>query len=386
MKQLKYLWLDIKSRKVVFTIFLFMVIFTIGLFAYSIDTLSEVDEDLTKVKALKSTSAYIVKDSTTDYEVQRIMSDNSSLVKLSQFFNKLETLDIIYYTEFGYEIGITPKGNILKQRSVTKRLFDVFEIKTSEGRLFLDDEYTMHNAICPIVIGYELAEDYELNNIYDFENGGTGKTFKGKVIGILRKNTSIYELNNMYMPVSLDNSYLIPLSNKYTSDNMSLADYDMAITHLVIMDKGNTIDYIQQFYNGLNLFRTKFISADDKIQEIADSQQNQMLILMIIIFILLLLTLVCIWLGFNKMIKQQMNEYGIHLLSGATLGNLLIRFITFVYTTIIIAFLIVCIIIPDKSVIFPTFLFGFFVGIIVLIYPFIKIKKLSIIEIMKTEK
>ena len=95
----------------------------------------------------------------------------------------------------------------------------------------------------PILIGYELQDKYKLGKEYEFEHGGTGDTFRGKVVGILRKSSKYYELNGLSVSLSLDFSYIVPQSTK-NMDNLSFSDLDMAETRMVVFGDKNKIQKI----------------------------------------------------------------------------------------------------------------------------------------------
>lgn len=98
---------------------------------------------------------------------------------------------------------------------------------------------------------------------------------------------------------------------------------------------------------------------------------------------LTLLIIFILWTIFNKMIKQQMNEYGIHILCGATHRDIFIRFILFIFIIIFISHLFVIIINGISLIQIFTLCFSLIIGLVSLIYPYFKIKNIDTISIIK---
>lgn len=383
MKQWKYVLMDIRSRKGILVIFLLEIMAIMLLFSNAINSMVVTQNKLEKVSSLRNSNAYIAVDNTSDEKMQQILNDEDCTVKLADFFNWLENDNIKYCSEFGYDISMNGEGIIESQKSVTKDFFNMFGISVSRGRVFSDSEYEHEASICPVVIGAELEKKYKLNEVYKFENGGLGTEFKGKVIGVLSKNSMYYNLNNINMPIYLDNSYIVPVNTNYNTEKFSFSDYDMALSHMVIFDNStDKMEQISKALSALNLFDINFISADEQTQEILHNVADEMLMQFMLAIFILIFTLVCINISFHKMIIQNMYEYGIHMICGATVQDLIRRFFLFVYTIIGIALVLVIIITCDYITAIISVLFGLVLGIIVLIYPFVKLRKLAIIQIV----
>ena len=382
----KYIKNDIRNNKIFIVLFIFINILAMFLFVKSSHIMKDTTNSVEKVNIFRNKNAYIIEDNTSNLKIQNIISDETSLDKMGEYFKTLYDNDIIFYTQYGYEMHVSSQGNVIRQHSVTNNFFDLFNINIVEGRLFIEEEYNSKSEIIPVVIGYELASEFELGHIYPFDNGGIGESFQGKVVGVLEKNSIYYELNYMGVSMSLDNSYIIPLGpQSFNKNNMSFSDFDMAITRTVIFGEDN-LNEIEKAMNKMDLFEISLSNVDDKIEGIVEVGRNSLLLIIVLIIILLALIVFITVLGFNRLIKKQLSEFGIHMLCGATAHTLIVRFALLVYSIILLSIIFVSIYVRNLYSTFFLLILGFLLGFIVLIYPYYKLTHLDIAEIINKEK
>ncbi len=387
MNQIKYLFKDIKNNKLIFTLLILINIIGMFLISNSLNLIKDISKSLENLEFFSNKNAYIVEDSTSDLEIQKIFSDDSALDKMEEYFKKIyNNKDITFSTQFGYDMYVSSQGSIVKQTSITDNFFELFNIKAIEGRLFTEEDYNKDTEIVPIIIGYDLRSEFEIYETYTFENGGNGEEFQGEIIGVLAKNSIFYQLSNINVPMSLDSSYIIPLgAHSFNKNNMSISDFDMGIGRMVIFGEEG-LESLVIAMNDMDLFNITLKDANDLVEEILRVGRDQLILIGIIILIVLVLVIISTVLGFNRLIKKQLSEYGIHMLCGGTATKLIARFAILIYSILLLSIVIVSI--SGQSLYNTLFMLiiDFILGLIILIYPYYKLTRLNITEIVNKEK
>lgn len=379
MRQLKYVMLDYKQRFGTVLVLIVLCTFMLLLSTLFINSFVNSFESLQSIKKFQDRNAYYAVDDTLDYKIDDLMNDSGFINKELNFFKQFDRNQ--YVTEYGYDMDVTDDGKIISQRSVSKSFFDLYNIKVYEGSIFENEDFKEKKEITPVIVGYNLKSKYKIGSLYEFVNGGTGETFQGKVIGILASNSEFYEFNYSDLPISLDNSYVIPIFENYKVEDMSFSDIDMALSHLIVFS--NDIESIQKKHNDIEGFVTTFINCNDKIEYVIDIQINNIILFVAVLLVVLLFIIAILWTTFNKMIKQQVREYGIHILCGATYLDILKRFVLFTLNIFIISNIFVFVYEGISVITISTFLFSLVIASITLIYPYYKLKRLDAIMIMK---
>lgn len=383
MNELRYAFRDITNNKVISAFLLILCTIMMILFVNTFAVLSHTRLSIEKVEKYRNTEAYIIQDSTDDLQFEKVYSDDTAISKMENFFCNLRNENITFYTQFGYDMYISEFGNIVRQECVTSNFFELFGIDTIEGRLFTQEEYDVIADVVPVVIGYNLTNEYKVGEIYKFVNAGTGEAFDGKIIGRMKKNSSYMEFNNSFeMMYSLDDSYIIPIGLKdYQNERMSFSDWDMSLTSMVILS--DDVEFVENGIEKMNLFKLSLLDIQERFDEVISAETNYLYVVMIITAIIILLVLVVTWIIFSRLIKKQLYEYGIHLLCGAKKGILVKRIACYAYFILFISIFVTCVLLQSVSEFF--FLCGLAVclGALILIYPAGKLKFCNILQLMK---
>lgn len=385
MQQVKFVLNDIKNNKLISVSLLFLCIVVMLLLSNLYDVLTHTHENLNKIEYFRNTEAYIVQDSTDELLFEKISSDENAIEKMEKFFTEMRMEQIKFYTQYGYDMYVSEYGNVVRQESVTENFFDLFGIRTVEGRLFEEEEYDEETEIIPVVIGYNLGNEYVVGNVYEFENAGTGEVFAGIVIGRLQKNSEYMEFNNSYeMTYTLDNSYIIPLGLKdYKNDKMSFSDWDMALTSMVIMS--DDVTYVAQEIENMGLFKLSLLDIQERFAEVVSAEINYLNMILTFTIVVSILIIFVIWIIFSRYIRKQLYEYGIHLLCGARRKSLIGRNAMYIFFVLGLSSIIVWLLFGSlEDGIFLLFS-AVVLGAVIMIYPFCKLRFGRILKIMKID-
>lgn len=380
MNQVKYVLLDYKKRFGTIFVLVLLTITMLLIFSFSIASFSDSFASLNSLKKFENKSAFYTIDDTSDEKLNNLINDEQIVEKELGFFRQISN-NYQYLMEYGYDIKNLNNGEMLSQRNVSESFFDLYGLKMYEGNHFAEQDYKSKKETVSVIVGYNLKEYYKVGNIYEFINGGTGENFKGKVIGVLNRNSKFHEFNYSDLSITLDNTYITPIFEDFNSDNMTFSDIDMALSHLVIFT--NEIEKIKEQHFDINGFVTQFISCNDKIDDMLQIQFHNIMLFIGVLITIIIFIVFIFWITFNKIIKQQLKEYGIHILCGATNKDIFIRFVLFVSIIFLLANTSVFIINGLNLINIYSMIFSLFIAIVSLIYPYLKIKKLDVVSIMK---
>lgn len=163
------------------------------------------------------------------------------------FVNNLEP-----FIMFGYmprEID----GTRIQCRIANENFFNLYSFSNYDGRLFETDDFVGSNGdAVPIIVGYNLKDVYSLGEQYTFYHGDDGKSFEGRVIGILQKNADYSSLQEIRE--TLDNSYIIPLSDYFIDNFFGLSDYDLIVSSAIVNTGVEKLDSIIQKCNEIRFW------------------------------------------------------------------------------------------------------------------------------------
>lgn len=330
-------------------------------------------------------SAYAVVDSTSEEDMDRILSNSRAVEVLSGFFRDLCRNDISFITEFSYDMfRIDGMKELVRYQTVTDGFFELFGISARAGSLFSEEDYSEQSEIVPVIVGYELKDTYLLNQIYEFELPYSENGFRGKVIGVLDKNSTFFRYSSMAIDHSLDYSYIVPLGESRFKEELGLGSYDMALNHtLFFLNQEGEADGINQKLISMNLFRTELSNASKEMgYYLKEQKQTRILAIAAIGTITVLF-----FLGFLsvilKIISKQSVEIAARVMSGASrlvlAGQLLVPASTIMILTGIAA----GVLFHTKEVILVYV--GLFGGLVAL-YSFIiyaKLRHLSLIPVLE---
>lgn len=373
MRTLKYLLKDIRNNKWICAIFCILNIVMLLLVCVLFDVIDDTKESMGAVKTFESGygNAYMISDETSEEEFAEIVSDTDSASQAyKQLFAELSNSNISYYTVFGYDMYVNEEKNTVREQIVTEQFFDVFQISVMKGRKFEAADFDTVD-VRPIIVGYELQNEYKLGEEYEFVHGGTGEVLKGKVIGVLEKNAKYYELNGYSASMSLDFSYLVPQNTK-NMDNLSFSDLDMATTRMVVFGDKNEI---QKIFSNTSPIHTSLVNVNDWVDEVIQNQKASLLQVGSISLVFFTFTLAITYVGFARLFKKQMKEYRIHMFCGARKSHIIMRFLALSGLMLGIGVIVASGLYGNLEYTGKMVIFSIVFSVITSIYPYVVLKR-----------
>lgn len=378
---------DIKNNLRVYIIFCIQLIATFLLLGYTFAQIIDISEGVQRIYDLHTKSSYAISDATVKDRVDEIFNDESEYMpRMKQLFKTFNDNKI--YFSWDYYIGTTTfedKEIDIEEKIANEPFFLMNNFNIIEGVPFDKDDFqTLFNKTVPVLVGYNLREIYKLGQTYNFINGGNGENFKGIVIGVLESNSSYPLLREPREEGSLDNSYVIPLSNDYIENNASISDLDMGFTSMLLfVDNEEEVINLQNEINRADVFSYKIVPLKKALNGYIEFYRPQLMYQIFISVIIILFAAIGMVSSLSIIVTQNMRDYAVNILYGARSRHIYLRIVLQVFLIIIIACIpVVCVFGISKSL-FLIILLGILIESIVLVYPLYKLKHSNIIDVLR---
>lgn len=386
MKQIKYVFTDILRNKRVYIFYMIQMIIVLFLIGTVIQSVTETVKGYYAVKKITNAETYVLNDYTNDEHFATLFeNETESVIKMRELYEYSINLDIpYYYTQFSYTSDEID-GIDVKQYTVNKNFFDIFNIGISEGRMFNDNDYTINtNEVIPIIVGYKLQNVYNLDKTYSLYDEGTGELHRYKVIGVLNNNAKFYDLYALNTPYNLNYSYIKPLMTSNISE-LSFSDIDMALSSTVYFS--NSIDkvkLIEQKSQKLGLMSYRVDKANSKVDWFISLMTENIQYELATALIVLLFAAIGMSVNLNLIISKNMREFAIHILCGGRYFDIAKRLVLqCLIATILAAIPSIIHIGLNVSVIF-TILIVCFITVITSTAPIYKLYKIPVSELLRS--
>lgn len=253
-------------------------------------------------------------------------------------FISINSSDIPEKFLFQYEQGC-PLENEDKSKKdvkclhVSQNLFSEFGITVSDGREFKTEDFVHKNGECvPIILGNEYKNIFSigqvLNGEYLFED------FKFEIIGFLPELTEIPSLGDMGI-ISCDRYAIMPAFSRENNAEASFFDkasLDQYVNGIIISDMNyaDVNERVQKLVLKTGTMKLNVIPESGSIKNLTSISQKELSRLIYIFVVLTIFTVVSISITINGFIRENYYEYGVHLLSGATVRFLTLQILGFI--------------------------------------------------------
>lgn len=338
-----------------------------------------------------------------DYYKYKIDSiDKFIYEKIYNSLNEIEDIDLLHYERVAVNIdskyidmdnleGKYKSGDgeniYLEGMGITNETLKHYDIELLEGSMF--NEVDENDEVINIVAGYDLSKDFNINDIITSIDGT-----KYRITGFLKQGQYLpinigMNLNLVYKKYNLDDSficdfrefigdgfsYYLPLSASYIHINNTVNNEEKEVLKRLIKDIFNENDIVVNVRDeskGINLT----LGELEKQKELFNISS---ITILVFIFFSIVISII------NSIEKRKV-EFGVYILSGATIGD--IAKITIYEMIIFDLIALMVFILGFNKLIDIQHLIGV-LGIIsiymvlIFIIPLIKIKNISIKELIK---
>ncbi|MGO1469835.1 MAG: ABC transporter permease [Tissierella sp.] len=316
------------------------------------------DEDGSFSKYLKSEKEY--------YKLKSFVEELRNNDNIDFINTILQPIDIInknipkkffYQYEEGYAEPIREENEIkysfVKSTQISKNLKDVFSIEMDSGNYFSEEDYILNdNLYHNIILGYEYKDYFKIGDTIKAEY--ISEKFKLHVIGFFPKDTNIVRNNDV---ISLDRYICMPAFTELNYNKFeyltSFALSQQANGQILTLDKKmNVAELVEQTSNKYGTFKFEVYSDNTnetkKLVKLSDDVLSK---IRMITIILVVFTVISITMSMLSRIQKDYYRFGVQLLCGASIYNILLQISIELITVIAIA--VFC------SLIISSFIIGF---------------------------
>ena len=332
MEQLQYVLRDLRHNKRVNIFFMIQITIVIFLISLSISDMLRAWNGWSRMKRLRTSSAYILGDYTDEEQIHELFQNESKTrIKMQRLYQFTQTVDVsASYAVFQYLNGENYNG--ISEREVTgdKNFFEFFDLDVISGQGFSDADYQIASTSgtpVPVLVGYQLQSKYKVGSIYDKYDCGTGEPVQYRVIGTLRSHSCYYEPGDLSTEISLDYAIVKPIIRANYS-RMSFSDIDMLLSSTVFFtDQPDHLNAIADKSRELGLMTYRVLPVSDCIDDCLDDLNMQLTYKLTIAVIILLFSGIGMSASMNEMLNRHMREYSIHRLCGGRYTDIGVRLV-----------------------------------------------------------
>lgn len=400
-KNLKYAFQGICKRKGISIVIILQVMASLYFLNSSMRSLIKLNEEKKQIsqtygkmepfRIVKARGENMMRK--TNSELKEYMYNNKKFKSLIvdeagvyiKGFDKGKTfLDFVSELESSY----VPEGYVkVKAISVSNNFFDVFDLPVEEGTLFHKEDFKSIS-YTPVVLGASYKNLYNVGDEITIDSSYNGLDTKCRVVGFLRENTKCIS-NTQFINIINYNDYMVFPRMEHIDKNSSEDTFlkigamfcnegykvdetmNEVISKLSSLDMGKYHGYKFQEY------------IDNIVNDANDSiQQDMYMFLMILGF-----CSIGIITAILSSIRSRMNEFGVHILCGARMKDIVIRIVIEIAILIGTAFIVIGImsLIKYRSLLLVACLALFSMVLIILLslIPVIKLRKMNVNEIIK---
>ncbi|ENZ03599.1 hypothetical protein HMPREF1092_00786 [Clostridium thermobutyricum] len=357
---------------------------------YIIEPFIDMDDILSESN-LKNKELYKFHNYLKKNENLKSLSSNESYILIGEFEG---------YEKFLYTSNYAPNFDGIQTRAINAINIDFgyiknFDIKTSSGENLKEKDFNIENNIYPILLGDDFKNIFNIGE--EIEGFGYyGEKIIYKVKGFLQKG--YYDVGlplNEYNIKSLYKCVLLPFQNKQFNEKSDNFDIYMQIyKSIVTINNEKEKSEILREANK-NFGKIKITSLDDILSDYKEGIKLERTIIWMIFLLVMIVCGIGIITNIMNSIKLKYKDFGVYLLSGASKIDILKTVILEIIIIFVLAgmFSITGIFILSKLgfvtlniyYLIKLSVYIFISGLLIIIYPFIKLKRLSINNLLKGE-
>lgn len=287
------------------------------------------------------------------------------------------------------EAQYIPKGyKKVKTLQVSNKFYKIFDLPISDGRFFDEGDFKDINCI-PVVLGYDYRNIYKLGETFNISDLNREGTLTCKVIGFLKKNTRCIDNVQYSKVLNMNNHIIYPLMENFT-DNTYDSSYFLDQGAIFAKDVSKNDEIFTEIHEKCkenDLWNLTKYTVEEQMNYTKEMDKEGIKNDISIFFMIMIFCSIGIITSMLSSIRKRRGEFGVHLLCGAKMKDIIIRIVLEIGIIIGGAFIAIVPIslIKYKNInsIVYLFLFSIILITVLSIIPIMKIRKLNISEIVK---
>ncbi|WP_316316324.1 hypothetical protein [Clostridium baratii] len=301
-----------------------------------------------------------------------LIDNNNESENVRNFIKELRNQEAFLYTKYTSSDDLVLKKYILKNKGLSneklnnftsiansdpnlinlksfqmdKPGFEHFKFEVYEGRVFSEDDYVLKSTSdkLPIILGNDYKDIFKIGDEIEFEYAE--KPFKGTVIGILKKDSNIYNSNTEL--TYLNDQIIIPLVNlgyvpTNEIDKLFQANiYNSMLTgaNIIADVNANNIEISKLIYSlctkyGIMKYDPSITTSTNGMDLFKNETDQAIKIIFIMIIVMTVFSLFTFIMNIYNKIEKNIRRYLIQLLQGASIKNIIASYLLEIFIIIL---------------------------------------------------
>lgn len=339
--QLMYAINDIKQKKSYYIAFMLQMIVVILLLINCINIFNNRENAFDSLENIyKDQDAYYVSLENYEKDIYMDAYEDELMQEIYKFLNESEKLNYFSQTERYFEIPDMPpnslyewdetdnrKVKVYKVLFVDANFIEVFKLDILDNSIFsLEEEWQKYdNTQIPVILGNGYKNIYEAGDSF---TNSEGKQYVVK--GILKSNQTFVDISFGEGTISLDDVILV-LAYPTTIEQMpeeGNIDFETYFENMTLLPQNNEVLVeLQDICNKSKVYAYNF----QNIAGVADYMEREtgesISIFAFIIIIIIIFAMLMIVIQTLDFIKKKKQEFAVHIFSGATKADIVLRLV-----------------------------------------------------------
>lgn len=385
--QTRYMLNDIWCNKFSFLLGLTQIIISLVLLCYIFQLSVTYHKTMEKLDSLtQNTEIYHLQLLAEQSQIDAVLNNKEKMDKLNLLMKYIHDLPVQKYvlnrtTDMYFDKKATPfsqlgenvgESTMIPAVRVTPNFFQIFGVRGTFKQEIAEYKFSKANSKqpVPVILGYDYTKYFNVGDKFSNEN----KQYE--VIGILDKEEFVVVPYESDKAVYLNNSIILP-------DSVDNDAFSSLVSTCFRTDDTEFLKKVLSKSNHLNLWPLGYESFEDQINEGRTDMLNEIMTMSTIMVILFIFASIGIVSYIVRLITNRFVEFSIHMIYGANKNDVILRIFIQVIFIMLISIVVAGIVFGGiVQILIPSSLLLLY-GLCILWVPYFKIKKTSIVYILR---
>ncbi|KOY14203.1 ABC transporter permease [Paenibacillus xylanivorans] len=317
-----------KGTSVILLIEMVILLIIVNLLFWSFNDMNKMEQEIERLNSQKEVYSFI--DYTSENQIKKLFADDTHLQDLRKLYDSiyknpeieafpLYSADLYTAKSLENVATLTPKDmNRVPFIYANPSFFNYFNLGIKEGRPFGEIDYTEKEQNIPVIIGSEMQSMFKLNQTF---SDVSGKSYN--VIGVLEDNSSYIDIMATRDFKNLDRMIILPQNLNYLSEVTNL---DSVITRAYMATKNeDSLGNIVKLAADLNTYSFAYKSMKYQSEFVAQDKKKILQTQLLLSGLIFIFTFLTVTVSYLQFIERYTYDFGVHLLSGASIKDVMIR-------------------------------------------------------------
>ncbi|WP_340230072.1 ABC transporter permease [Saccharibacillus sacchari] len=307
-----------------------MLLVIVNLIVWSLNDAQNMKNEIQRLN--ESQEIYGLIDFTTRMRQEELFQNDSSIPRLKKLYDLIYENDQVkafplYSSNIEFQKSSFGNSGFLSTSETNvsipflyanDRFFEYFNISPAEGKSFDSTDYEKNSDIVPILIGSDLTFKFKIGDILEPIGG-----LRYQVVGVLHEGSSYIDIMASRDFKNLDKMIILPFNKNLF---VSPIDHSAIISRAYLtVDDPSALSEILQRSAETDTLSFAFKSMLHQSKFVAQDKEKMLQLQLLLSSLILIFTFITVTVSYLQFIEKHIYEFGVHILSGATPKDLMIR-------------------------------------------------------------